>query len=60
MVAAINVIANDGTYVAPRLVAGTVGADGEIGRRAEPSATHEVVRPEVAERDAAPDAGRRV
>ena len=47
MTAAVNVIANDGTYVAPRLVMGTVGADGEI-TDAEPSATHPVVSPEVA------------
>ena len=30
LVTAVNVIANDGTYVAPRLMTGTVGADGEI------------------------------
>jgi cell division protein FtsI (penicillin-binding protein 3) len=47
MVSAINAIANDGTYVAPRLVAGIVGPDGEV-TPAEPSETHEVVRPEVA------------
>ena len=43
----MNVIANDGTYVAPRLVLGTVGADGEI-TDAEPSATHPVVSAETA------------
>jgi cell division protein FtsI (penicillin-binding protein 3) len=48
MVSAINAIANDGMFVAPRLVAGTVGPDGQI-EAAEPSATHEIVRPEVAE-----------
>ena len=48
MVSAINAIANDGTYVAPRLVAGTVGPDGEV-IPAEPSESHEVVRPEIAE-----------
>ncbi len=47
LAAAVNVIANDGTYVAPRLVIGTVGADGEI-TDAEPSATHRVVSPETA------------
>jgi cell division protein FtsI (penicillin-binding protein 3) len=47
MTAAMNVIANDGTYVAPRLVLGTVGADGEI-TDAEPSATRPVVSPETA------------
>ena len=47
MVSAINAIANDGTYVAPRLVAGTVGPDGEV-TAAEPSETHEIVRPEIA------------
>lgn len=47
MVSAVNAIANDGVYVAPRLVDAVVGPDGGIVR-AEPSATHEVVRPEVA------------
>jgi cell division protein FtsI (penicillin-binding protein 3) len=47
LAAAVNVIANDGTYVAPRLVLGTVGADGEI-TDAEPSATHPVVSPDTA------------
>ncbi len=47
MAAAINVIANDGTYVAPRLVQATVGADGAI-HDADPSATHEVIRTDVA------------
>lgn len=48
LAAAVNVIANDGTYVAPRLVAGTVGVDGEVVP-AEPSTTHEVVSQSVAE-----------
>jgi cell division protein FtsI (penicillin-binding protein 3) len=47
LAAAVNVIANDGTYVAPRLVLGTVGADGEI-TDAEPSASNRVVSPETA------------
>ncbi|MGA1052311.1 MAG: peptidoglycan D,D-transpeptidase FtsI family protein [Ilumatobacteraceae bacterium] len=47
MISAVNAIANDGVYVAPRLVGAVVGPDGGVVR-AEPSATHEVVRPEVA------------
>jgi cell division protein FtsI (penicillin-binding protein 3) len=47
MVSAVNAIANDGVYVAPRLVDAVVGPDGDVVR-AEPSATHEVVRPDVA------------
>jgi cell division protein FtsI (penicillin-binding protein 3) len=48
MAAAVNTIANDGTYVAPRLVQGIVGADGTVSET-DPSATHEVVRPQVAD-----------
>jgi cell division protein FtsI (penicillin-binding protein 3) len=48
LVSAINTIANDGTYVAPRLVDGFVGADGEV-TEADPSPTHEVVSTETAE-----------
>lgn len=44
---AINAIANDGMYVAPRLVEATVDPLGEIVAAA-PSATHEVIRPEIA------------
>ena len=47
LAAAVNVIANDGMYVAPRLVKGMVGPDGDV-TDSPPSATHEVVRPEVA------------
>jgi cell division protein FtsI (penicillin-binding protein 3) len=47
MAAAINAIANDGVYVNPRLVDGVVDADGNI-TEADPSDTHDVVRPEVA------------
>ena len=47
LVSAINAVANDGMYVAPRLVQSTVGADGSI-TDAPPSATHEVIRPEIA------------
>lgn len=47
LVSAVNVIANDGLYVAPKLIRGVVGPDGAITATA-PSATHEVVRPESA------------
>lgn len=47
MTAAMNVIANDGAYVAPRLVLGTVGSDGEI-TDAAPSETRPVVSPATA------------
>jgi cell division protein FtsI (penicillin-binding protein 3) len=47
LVAAINTIANGGTYVSPRLVRGTVGPDGELTEVA-PSPSHQVVTPEVA------------
>ena len=36
MAAAVNTIANDGVYVAPQLVAGTVNADGELAPSAAP------------------------
>jgi cell division protein FtsI (penicillin-binding protein 3) len=45
---AINTIANDGTHVAPKLVAATVGPDGEITRTA-PAATHAVISTETAQ-----------
>jgi cell division protein FtsI (penicillin-binding protein 3) len=48
LISAVNVIANDGTYVAPKLVRATVDADGDV-RDLPPSPTHEVLRPEVAE-----------
>jgi cell division protein FtsI (penicillin-binding protein 3) len=48
LASAINTIANDGTYVAPKLVAATVGADGTVTESA-PSATHEVVSPTTAQ-----------
>ena len=47
LAAAINVIANGGVYVAPRLLQATIGPDGTIST-APPSATHRVVRGEVA------------
>jgi cell division protein FtsI (penicillin-binding protein 3) len=45
---AINVIANDGRYVAPKLVKATIGADGAV-TETPASATRDVVKPEVAE-----------
>jgi cell division protein FtsI (penicillin-binding protein 3) len=47
LAAAINAIANDGMYVAPRLVQATVAPDGTIVD-APPSATHEVITPATA------------
>lgn len=48
LISAVNVIANDGLYVAPKLVRGIVGTDGSIAAT-PPSATHEVVSPLTAE-----------
>lgn len=48
LVAAINVIANDGVYVAPKLVSATIDADGVLTETPD-SATRRVVRPEVAQ-----------
>ena len=48
LIGAVNTIANGGVYVAPRLVSGTVGNDGTVVD-APPSATHTVVRPDVAQ-----------
>lgn len=48
MLAAYNTIANGGIYVAPKLVAATVGADGRTHPTAA-SAEHRVVSPEVAQ-----------
>jgi cell division protein FtsI (penicillin-binding protein 3) len=48
LAAAINVIANDGTYIAPKLVRSTVGPDGTVTDTL-PSATREVVVPATAE-----------
>jgi cell division protein FtsI (penicillin-binding protein 3) len=47
LVSAINTIANDGTYVAPRLVRSFVDSEGNI-IDADPSETREVVTPQVA------------
>ena len=49
LVSAVNTIANDGAYVAPRLVEATVDASGEVREMPE-SETRQVVSPEVAER----------
>jgi cell division protein FtsI (penicillin-binding protein 3) len=48
LAAAVNTIANDGTYVPPRLVLGEVDATGAV-QLVEPLETREVLRPEVAE-----------
>ena len=48
LISAVNAIANDGLYVAPKLVRGFVGEDGEITPTA-PSATHEVISTNTAE-----------
>ncbi len=48
LVAAINVLANNGVYVAPKLVRSTIGPDGTL-TETPPSETHQVVRPEVAQ-----------
>jgi cell division protein FtsI (penicillin-binding protein 3) len=48
LAAAMNTIANNGMYVAPRLVKATIGRDGEEAP-AEPSAKHEVLKPAVAQ-----------
>ena len=42
LVAAINTVANGGTYVAPKLLTATLGADGKISET-DPSPTHEVI-----------------
>lgn len=47
LAAATNVIANDGVYVAPRLVRATIDEDGRQVE-APPSPTREVLRPDVA------------
>ena len=48
LAAAVNTIANDGRYIEPRLVSGIVDGDGDV-TELPPSATREVVRPEIAE-----------
>lgn len=42
--AAINAVANGGTYVAPKLLKGTIGADGVV-HETDPSSTHQVISP---------------
>jgi cell division protein FtsI (penicillin-binding protein 3) len=48
LAAAMNTIANNGVYVAPRLVQATIGRDG-VEKPAAPSATHEVLEPAIAQ-----------
>lgn len=48
LAAAVNVIANGGTYVAPRLVKGTVDPSGTL-QAMPPAPTRDVLRPEVAD-----------
>jgi cell division protein FtsI (penicillin-binding protein 3) len=48
LVSAINVIANDGVYVAPKLVGATIDSAGVL-TDTPASGTHRVVRPEVAQ-----------
>ncbi|MCB1000837.1 MAG: penicillin-binding protein 2 [Acidimicrobiales bacterium] len=48
LVSAINVIANGGVYVAPKLVGATIDAHGEL-TETDPSGSHRVFRPEVAQ-----------
>ena len=47
LVSAVNVIANGGVYVAPRLVGATIGTDG-VAVDTEPSASHVAVTPTTA------------
>ena len=47
LAAAVNTVANGGVYVAPKLVAATIGANGEVSDTA-PSTTHTVIQPSTA------------
>jgi cell division protein FtsI (penicillin-binding protein 3) len=47
LIAGVNVVANNGVYVAPRLVNSVIDLNG-INQPSAPSATHRVVKPEVA------------
>ena len=47
LIAGVNVVANDGIYVAPRLVSSVIDRDG-INKPAPVSATHQVLKPETA------------
>ncbi|MCU1401412.1 MAG: ftsI [Acidimicrobiales bacterium] len=48
LVGAVNVVANNGVYVAPRLVQGTIGEDGVVAPAA-PAATRTVLTPDTAQ-----------
>jgi len=47
LAAAVNTIANGGTYVAPKLVRGVINDQGVL-EETDPSATHQVISPETA------------
>lgn len=47
LIAGVNVVANNGVYVAPRLVNSVIDLNG-INQPSAPSATHTVIKPEVA------------
>ena len=47
LIAGVNVVANNGVYVAPRLVSSVIDLNG-INQPSAPSATHRVIKPEVA------------
>ena len=47
LAAAVNTVANNGVYVAPKIVKATIGADGTVTDTA-PAATHEVLQPSTA------------
>ena len=47
LIAGVNVVANNGVYVAPRLINSVIDLNG-INKASAPSATHTVIKPEVA------------
>lgn len=47
LIAAVNVVANGGTYVAPRMLKATIGADGVVAEM-PPAPTHQVLQPQTA------------
>jgi len=47
LAAAVNTVANDGTYVSPKLLTATLGIDGKF-TETEAAATHEVISPATA------------
>lgn len=47
LVAAVNAVANGGMYVEPRLLEAVIGSDGRV-TPAEPSGTHQVIKPSTA------------